>query len=71
MLQKFMGPVYMESKRLARKQLLALGRQRLDQLATEFVALGKTRHSKKTNHQVCESLKTKIMWKKNQLYLLM
>ena len=53
------GPVYVESKRLARKQLLALVDRDLDQMASEFVASGKDPELKKRVQAFAAQLKQK------------
>jgi len=53
------GPVYMESKRLARKQLLALVDRDLDQLATEFVRFSQDPHLKTLINEFANHLKQK------------
>ena len=53
------GPVYIESKRLARKQLLALVDRDLDQMASEFVASGKDPELKKRVQAFAAQLKQK------------
>lgn len=53
------GPVYVESKRLARKQLLALVDRDLDQMANEFVANGKDPELKKRVQAFAAQLKQK------------
>lgn len=56
---KVYGPVYIESKRLARKQLLALVDRDLDQMASEFVATGKDPELKKRVQAFAAQLKQK------------
>lgn len=53
------GPVYIESKRLARKKLLALVDRDLDQMASEFVATGKDPELKKRVQAFATQLKQK------------
>ncbi|MDC0014328.1 enoyl-CoA hydratase-related protein, partial [Flavobacteriaceae bacterium] len=53
------GPVYTESKRLARKQLLALVDRDLDQLATEFVRFSQDPHLKTLINEFANHLKQK------------
>ncbi|MGB2245829.1 MAG: enoyl-CoA hydratase/isomerase family protein [Flavobacteriaceae bacterium] len=53
------APVYIESKRLARKHLLALVDRDLDQLATDFVAFGKDPQMRKRIAEFAERLKQK------------
>ena len=53
------GPVYIESKRLARKQLLSLVDRDLDQMASEFVASGKDPELKKRVQAFATQLKQK------------
>lgn len=53
------GPVYIESKRLARKKLLALVNRDLDQLAREFVESGKDPELKKRVQVFAAQLKQK------------
>lgn len=53
------GPVYIESKRLARKKLLALVDRDLDQMASEFVATGKDPELKKRVQAFASQLKQK------------
>ena len=53
------GPVYIESKRLARKKLLALVDRDLDQMASEFVATGKDPDLKKRVQAFATQLKQK------------
>ena len=61
-LQKCMAvyaPVYIESKRLARKQLLALVDRDIDQLATDFVRFSQDPHLKTLIDQFANRLKQK------------
>jgi len=51
--------VYVESKRLARKQLLALVDRDIDQLATDFVNFGKDPQLKALIDQFANRLKQK------------
>lgn len=53
------APVYVESKRLARKQLLALVDRDIDQLATDFVNFGKDPQLKALIDQFANRLKQK------------
>lgn len=53
------GPVYIESKRLARKQLLALVDRDLDQMASEFIATGKDPELKRRVQAFAAQLKQK------------
>ena len=53
------APVYIESKRLARKQLLALVDRDIDQLATDFVNFGKDPKLKALIDQFANRLKQK------------
>ena len=53
------GPVYIESKRLARKQLLALVDRDLNQMVNEFIASGKDPELKKRVQAFAAKLKQK------------
>jgi len=53
------GPVYIQSKRLARKQLLALVDRDLDQMASEFIATGKDPELKRRVQAFAAQLKQK------------
>ena len=53
------GPVYIESKRLARKQILALVDRDLDQMASEFIATGKDPELKRRVQAFAAQLKQK------------
>ena len=52
-------PVYVESKRLARKKLLALVDRNIEELASEFVAFGKDPELKKRLQMFAKQLKQK------------
>ena len=56
---KVYAPVYIESKRLARKQLLALVDRDNEQLAKAFVAFGKDPELKKRIQLFAQQLKSK------------